>query len=263
MNSPLNLRQRESEVLSLQVPKDPFADRTGRPRRAPSLMRRYEAAVLMPDLTVAWHQQTAPAIPVFEEATAAFARGTLIQTVGGPVAIEDLLPGDYVETARGPEAVTWIGSTSFIPNTPECDSVLRSLTRVLAESFGPGRPGSDMMLGPGARMVVESSRLRTLIGKSQVLVPVSEYADGDRLVPVRPGGPVQLYNLALRRHGTIRVAGMEMETYHPGTAIRRQLGETLAPVFLRLFPNLRDFDDFGELGLPRTTREVLEGLESR
>ncbi|ETX30092.1 Hint domain-containing protein [Roseivivax isoporae] len=226
-------------------------------------MRRYEAAALMPDLGVAWSTHTAPAIPAFEEATSAFARGTLVQTVGGPVAIEDLLPGDYVETARGPEPVIWIGSTTFVPNAPAGETMLTGLTRVLSEGFGAARPAADIVLGPAARMVVENGRLRTLIGQSRVLVPVSHYADGDRLLPITPAGSVQLYHLMLRRHGTIRVSGIEVETYHPGTAIKRQLGDALADRFLAMFPNVERFDDFGDLSLPRTTREVLDGLSLR
>ena len=112
-------------------------------------------------------------------------------------------------------------------------------------------------------MVVENARLRTLIGQSRVLVPVTDYDDGERFVPITPGGPVQLYHLATRHHALIRVGGLLMETYHPGTGIRRALGEAHAERFLSLFPHVRGLDDFGQLGLPRTSREVLESLGSR
>ncbi|MHA6345561.1 Hint domain-containing protein [Roseivivax sp. CAU 1761] len=257
-----NLRSARALTARDLLPETP-APSAPAPRRRPPLMRRYEAAYLQPDLTAAWHQVTAPAIPAFEHAAAAFARGTLVQTVTGPTAIEDLMPGDYIETERGPEPVLWIGSTAFVPKVPEGESGLTELVRVLADGFGPARPAVDMVLGPGARMVIESPHLARLVGQSRVVVPVSDFVDGDRLVPVRPAGPVQLYHIALARHAVIRVAGVEMESYHPGTAIKKALGEALTPTFLKLFPNLRDFADFGELSLPRTSREVLETLESR
>ncbi|SEK38743.1 Hint domain-containing protein [Roseivivax marinus] len=251
------------DALSLTVPRDRFARSDGRPRRAPSLMRRYEAAALLPDLTIRHTSVTAPALPVFEEATAAFARGTLVQTVGGPVAVEDLLPGDYLETTRGPEPVVWIGSTSFIPNVQSTDSGLLALTRIVAEAMGPAKPGNDLVLGPGARMVEDCARLKTLIGQSRVLVPVTDQRDGDRILEIRPAGSVDLYHLALRHHGTIRVGGLELESYHPGTTIKRRLDEETMPLFRKLFPHLEGFDGFGELNLPRTTREVLDSLGSR
>ncbi|WP_085790192.1 Hint domain-containing protein [Roseivivax jejudonensis] len=225
-------------------------------------MRRYEAAALGPDLTIRQVSVTAPAIPVFEEATSAFARGTLVRTVGGPVAIEDLLPGDYVETDRGSEPVVWIGSTSYVPGV-ECEgSGLTRLTRVVADAMGPSRPATDLVTGPGARMVVESQRLRTLIGQSRVLVSVADFADGDRFLEIHPAGAVELYHIALRRHATIRVGGIEMETYHPGTGIRRQLGD-YAERFARLFPHVDGFEDFGDLSLPRSSRSVLDSIEMR
>ncbi len=241
----------------------PSARLDGRPRHAPSLMRRYEAAALLSDLSVCHATVTAPALPFFEEATAAFARGTLIRTIAGPVAIEDLVPGDYVETGRGAEAVTWIGSTTYVPRVESAESALTGLTRVLGDALGPARPGADLVLGPGARMVVENARLERLIGEKRVLVPVSEFADGEGILRIAPGGAVQLYHLALRRHAVIEVGGVEMETYHPGTGIRRQLGEAHAERFLRLFPNVPGLDAFGELGLPRTSRTVLDTLDTR
>ena len=94
---------------------DPGALRHGRTRRASSLMRRYEAAALLADLSISFQSHVAPANALFEEATTAFARGTLLPTVRGSVAIEDLLPGDYVESSEGAQPVTWIGSTSYVP----------------------------------------------------------------------------------------------------------------------------------------------------
>lgn len=232
------------------------------PRRAPSLTRRYEAAALRPDGSVARVTVTAPALPLFETAAAAFARGTLVPTALGPVAVEDLEPGDVIETEAGPETLLWIGGTSYVPGVESAESVLTRLTRVVPDALAPGAPGGDLVLGPGARMVVENARLKTLIGQARVLVPVADYGDGERFVPIAPPGAVQLYHLATRRHALIRIGGMLMETFHPGTGARRALGETHAGRFLALFPHLRGLDGFGELGLPRSSREVLESLGS-
>ncbi|ETX13597.1 hypothetical protein OCH239_09505 [Roseivivax halodurans JCM 10272] len=259
MTSPASVRTDHDAARRLRDPNGPAACSGPTARDT----RHYEAAALRADLTVVHVAVTAPALPVFEEATAAFARGTVLQTTLGPVAVEDLRPGDYVETTTGPEPVVWIGGTSFVPGVRSEGSALTGLTRVVEDALAPGRPDSDLILGPGARMMVENARLKTLIGLSRVLVPVSDYRDGERFVPVTPAGTVRLYHLATRRHALIRVGGMLMETYHPGTGIRRQLGEAHAETFLTLFPHLRGLDGFGELSLPRTSREVLENLGSR
>ncbi|MDU8909677.1 Hint domain-containing protein [Aestuariicoccus sp. MJ-SS9] len=223
-------------------------------------MRKYEAAALLPDLSISHTTHVAPATPLFEETACAFARGTLVDTVRGPVAIEDLLPGDYVETDQTPEPVMWIGSTSYVPGKTDQITSLTQLTRITSDAFGMGRPGIDILAGPAARMIVRRDRLQRLIGQSAVLVPVADYTDGDRIFDITPGGPVQLYHLMLRRHAAIRVGGIEMETYHPGKALSQPMGQNIRALFLSMFQNIDDIPDFGELAWPRTRREVIDGL---
>ena len=248
------------DPVSDNVHRDTVSLRDGRPRRASSLMRKYEAAALLPDLTISCKSHVAPATALFEEATTAFARGTLIPTVRGPVAIEDLLPGDYVQSSEGAQPVTWIGSTSYVPGVENGETTVMQLSRITADAFGPTRPQADVLVGPAARMVLRRSRLKSLIGQERVLVPVADFADGDRIVQVTPASPVQLFHLMLARHGTIRVGGIEMETYHPGKTVTRGLGEPMRALFLSMFPNIGMMHDFGELRMTRTTRDVIEGL---
>ncbi len=229
-------------------------------RRTGSLMRKYEAAALLPDLTVSFKTHVAPATPIFEEAASAFARGTLIQTVNGAVAIEDLMPGDYVVTANGSQPVTWIGSTSYVPGRSSEQTSLAGLTRITADAFGFGKPSMDVLVGPAARLVVRHEKLRRLLGQEAVLAPVHDYEDGDRFLPVTPGGTVQLYHLMVQRHTLIEVGGIEMETYHPGKTAGQALGQNMRALFLSMFPNVTSLDDFGQVSLTRTQREVIDSL---
>ncbi|MFD1341706.1 Hint domain-containing protein [Litorisediminicola beolgyonensis] len=242
---------------------EPFPATDRRARPAPSLNRKYEITCLVADLSLRHHTHVAPAIPAFEEATSAFARGTLIQTVSGPVAIEDLLPGDYIETTTGPAPVMWIGSTTYVPSVENDETGLTSLLRMTSDAMGRAQPETDLLLGPGARMVLHRDRLKTLIGQSRVLVPVADYVDEDRIVSLTPAGAVQLYHLALKTHSTFRVNGLEMESYHPGASLRRQLGDALCEKLLGFFPHIESFSDFGELTLPRSSREVIDSLTAR
>jgi len=231
-----------------------------RPQRSLSLMRKYEVAALLPDLTVSFRQHVAPAIPLFEDCASAFARGTLIQTVRGPVAIEDLLPGDYIETANGSEPITWIGSTTYVPGQSDEATSLTHLTRITSESYGMGKPGMDLLVGPGARMVLHHDKLAQLLGQRSVLVPIHEYTDGDRLLDIMPAGTVQMYHLMVQRHTTFQVGGIEMETYHPGKSIAQDLGLNARALFVSMFPNLTDLNDFGQVSMTRTTRNVVDSL---
>ncbi|SMX39156.1 hypothetical protein MAA8898_01908 [Maliponia aquimaris] len=249
-----------SSALTLPVPPDREDAPDGRPRRANSLMRRYEVAALLPDLTVSFTQHVAPASPFFEECATAFARGTLIETVRGPMAIEDLVPGDYIETGNGAEPVTWIGSTTYVPGHDDEATTLTHMTRITTDAFGMGQPPMDVLLGPAARMVVRHPRLEALLGKDGVLSRVCDYADGDRFLEVSPMGTVQLFHLMVRRHTTLRIGGIELESYHPGNTAGQALGNNMRALFLSMFPNLTDLDDFGQVSMTRTTREVIDNL---
>ena len=232
------------------------------PARPVTLMRKYEIAALLPDLSVTTKQVIAPATRVFEETSSAFARGTVVSTVQGPVAVEDLMPGDYVQTARGPEPVVWIGSTTFVPSATNTSTSLTNLVRITADSHGLGRPLGDLLVGPAARMKIRRDRLQDLIGNAHVLAPVGDFCDGDRIIAVSPPSSVQLYHIALQRHTTININGFEMESYHPGRNAGADLGQNMRALFLSMFPNLQMLDDFGELTLTRTTREVIDNLMS-
>jgi len=159
----------------------------GSPTAAP--LRNYEVAALRADGSLYIGQDNAPALPLFEAAFAAFARGTLIQTVLGDIAIEDLQPGDMINTSSGePAQLIWIGSSNFIP----ADTGRRlPLIRIMPDSFGEGRPSSFLTLGPAARVLHTPHHLRAEAGGTRLLTPVREFVDGVNVIEVSdPGTPV-------------------------------------------------------------------------
>lgn len=212
-------------------------------------MRTFDIAALRKDGAHDVMQVRVPAHPLFEKAFSAFARGTLIQTEAGEIAVEDLQPGDMIPTVAGkPAKLLWIGSGNFVP----ADAGYRtSLIRVMADTFGMGRPDSFLTLGPHARILQTPPYLRGQIGAASLLAPVSDFVDGVNVIEVVPPTPVQLFHLVLERHGAIRAGGLECETFHPGGQAMREVSHSLRDLFLSMFPHISHLSDFGPLAHPR------------
>ena len=219
-------------------------------------MRSFEVAALRSDDSLYIGQDKAPAIPLFENAFSAFARGTLIATPHGDVAVEDLQPGDMVNTSTGePSKLVWIGSSSFVP----ADAGRRMpLMRIMADTFGPGRPNSFLTVGPAARILHTPHHLRSEAGEKRMLTPVREFLDGVNVIEVVPPTPVRLFHICLERHAAIRAGGIEMETFHPGAKATHNASQSLRDRFLGMFPRISHITDFGPLAHPRAPEQEAE-----
>lgn len=206
-------------------------------------------------------EQTAPASVLFDAAHSAFARGTLITTTYGPIAIEDLMPGDRVITAEhGPQSVLWIGSMTLAASTGQVAAPCR-LTRIMTDAFGAMRPISDLMVGPGARFLSHPRHLRARFGSDPVLTPAHAMKDGMQIVDVFPRQPVTLYHLCLETHGIITANGLQTESFHPGAGFERGLDRATLEQFLGLFPHVdapRDFGPLAHMRLPLDTPDALD-----
>lgn len=229
----------------------------GLTRPAPLPTRAYEIAALRSDGSLYIGQDKAPAIPFIEAAFSAFARGTLIMTTDGEVAVEDLQPGDMLPTSSDePAELIWIGSSSFVP----ADTGRRMpLIRVMTDTFGQGRPSSFLTVGPAARVLHTPHHLRAEAGGTRMLTPLREFIDGVNVIEVVPPTPVRLFHLCLTRHAVIQAGGIEMETFHPGMNATRSVSHSVRDRFLGMFPRIGHVTDFGPLAHPRAP-EVDEEL---
>ena len=243
MTIPTSLaRAARNAVETSPILQDPAALRA---RSRPQL-RRYEVSVLAPDGGIVDSRHIAPALPLFENAFSAFTRGSMIETESGPIAVEDLLPGDRILTRDGTaETLLWKGSTQIVPGRPDAKGRYHPLVRFLADGFGMQTPMSDILAGPSARILKTPGHLRGMAGDRPLLTPVAEFLDGLSAIETAPPTAVQLFHLCLEHHSVIRVAGLEFETYHPGTHALRTVSPALREVYLKLFPHISGIGDFG------------------
>ncbi|WP_099826178.1 Hint domain-containing protein [Oceaniglobus indicus] len=198
----------------------------------------------------------APAIPAFDMLFSAFARGTLAPTLDGPVAVEDLMPGDTIITSDGPSVLHWVGSLTIVPGAANTESPPLSMFRIAADSLGLGRPMPDLMLGGGARILNRSGSAQADHGATGVLEPVHHLVDGENVFLLRPASPIMVYHLGFARHHTFLANGVEVESMHPGPLRRSGLEPAQIPLLMGLLPHIRQYTDLGGLVFPRQdTRE--------
>ncbi len=239
--------------------QDPAALRA---QKSPQL-RRYEISALLQNGKVVQTRQLAPALPLFEDAFCAFSRGSLVETENGPVAIEDIQPGDRVTTTDGlDETVLWKGSTTLVPGRPGPSGRNLRLTRIMADSFGMQRPMSYVLAGPSARLLNTPNHMRALAGGMQMLTPVQEFIDGMNVIETAPPTPVELFHICLPRHAAIRVGGLEFETYHPGANSVRMISHAMRSLYLNLFAHIDQLTDFGPLAFARAGEGQVDALSA-
>ena len=214
-------------------------------------MRKYEVAFLGPNSDGLDFTRLAPAVPAFEAAFAGFARGSLIATPNGQVAVEDLLPGDYVSTVdAGPQKLLWKGATTVLPDVPGQHADMGRLTRVSADALGPGRPMPDLMLGAAARLYEPGVTGPDQYGAAGILTPMRDRIDGVSVIDISPISPVRVFHLGFLSHHRILANGVELGSYHPGPIRDLGLQGDLMGLWLSLFPHITAHADFGAMVAP-------------
>lgn len=247
-----------NKVLLMSGPFSPargaFSAVTPTSHSVPS-MRRYMAAYLSHDGSVVYDDIRAPATPEFQSAFNALAHGSLISTTQGEVAIEDLRPGmEVVTLEHGPQPVLWIGSMTHMPDP----NGTRFLTRVTADRFAVGAPPLDLLCGPGARLLHRPGSMRSAIDQKPVYTPLRDFVDGDSVIAIAPRMAIDTYHIALRRHATVKIGGLDLETFHPGMTVLDQMGVNTRDLFVSMFPHIRRATDFGPLAHPRVAMQKLD-----
>lgn len=171
-------------------------------------------------------------------AVVCFAAGTLIDTPGGPVPVEDLAPGDLVRTRDGSDRpLRWrsarrIGADALAgrPNLwPVC---------IAAGALGRNRPESDLLVSPQHRVLLRSGVARRLSGAAEVLVPAIRLVGLPGIAQVCPAEGVSYHHFATDRHDIVLANGVPSETFLPGVQALRALDPAARAEFLALFPDV-------------------------
>jgi collagen type I alpha len=122
---------------------------------------------------------------------ACFAAGTRIQTTNGPVAVEDLHPGDLIEARfGGVMPAVWIGRRRVDcrrhPRPAEVWPI-----RICASAFGDGVPARVLLLSPDHSVFVD-----------HVMIPIKYLINGSTIAH-EPCDEVTYFHVELARHDVV------------------------------------------------------------
>ena len=131
-----------------------------------------------------------------------FAAGTQIATDRGPVAVEQLQPGDRVSAhfARAFLPAIWIGHRQVdCRRHPEPRKVWP--IRIQTGCFGQGLPSRELLLSPDHAVLVDD-----------VLIPVKYLINGTTIAQTEVD-EVSYYHIELERHDIVFAEGLPAESY--------------------------------------------------
>ena len=130
-----------------------------------------------------------------------FGRGTIIATLDGDVAVEDLRPGDLVLTVSGEaKPLVWTGSRSVsVTRHPRPDTVRPVCIR--RSAFSPNVPSRDLIVSPDHNIFTGG-----------VLIPAKCLVNG-RSVVNHDVEAVDYHHIELAGHDVVYANGLEAETH--------------------------------------------------
>lgn len=187
-----------------------------------------------------------------------FARGTMIRTARGDVAVENLKQGDLVETRdNGLKPIFWIGSrilgAQILQNNPKLYPI-----RVRAGAFGQNSPARDLILSPQHRVLVRSRVAQRMFGENEVLVAVKQLLQIDGIDYVTDFDEVEYFHFLFDQHEIVYSNGAETESLFTGPQALKTVTKEQRTEILTLFPELADLDY-----TPQPARTLLSGRLGR
>ncbi|MEO0342842.1 MAG: Hint domain-containing protein [Pseudomonadota bacterium] len=171
-----------------------------------------------------------------ESGVVCFASGSMIETLKGAVAIEELQVEDFVLTRdNGPQQIRWIGKTR-VAGTGNMAPF-----RISAGAFGLT---CDLLVSPNHRIALSSCYAELVTGAEEVLVPIKYLIDHPD-VRVERCDTITYVHLLFDKHELVCSSGLWSESLFPGEGALDMMGALAEREVLHLFPEL----EWGGLGM--------------
>lgn len=153
-----------------------------------------------------------------------FADGTLIETAKGPVAVENLVPGDLVLALSGDYRPLRLNlAREMTPKQLQADPKLRPV-RIMAGALGDGLPARDLWVSRQQRMLVSSPIAKRMFGTREVLLAAEHLTDLPGCFVDMRRDRITYHHLVFKAHEIIFTNGTPSES-----SLREAADEALLP----------------------------------
>jgi len=171
-----------------------------------------------------------------------FVRGTMIRTSEGQVSVEDLKPGDRVQTLdNGCQSLRLILKTHVSGNELQSNPKLRPV-RITAGSLGCGLPKQDLWISRQHRMLVSSTICKRMFDRENVLIAGIKLTELNGVFVDPSMEDVEYYHLVFETHQVIYANGAASESFYPGPEALKALSPAACEELITLFPQLENPD---------------------
>ena len=188
-----------------------------------------------------------------------FTRGTMIKTIEGDRAIEDLRQGDLVWTKDdGFQPIQWIGSKALDQATLEAAPKLRPV-RIKAGAMGRGLPKRDLIVSPQHRVLVNSKIVQRMTNEDEVLVSAKHLLQINGVDYLDADG-VEYFHFIFDKHQIVLAEGAESESLFTGPEALAAVEPEAREEILEIFPELASMDYDATI---TAVRPILSGRQSR
>ncbi len=172
-----------------------------------------------------------------------FVTGTMIETLHGPIRVEDLKETDQVLTYdNGYQAIRWIGSRYVSRALLDARPNLRPIL-IRADALGPGYPKQDLIVSPQHRILVSSSIAMRMFDCRQVLVPAHKLLpiEGIERLDATPIG-IEYWHFLFDNHEIVWSNGTPTESLFTGPQALKAVCPQAREEIQTLFPEICDPD---------------------
>lgn len=165
-----------------------------------------------------------------------FTPGTMIETPIGPRPVEDLQPGDLVQTRdSGAQEIRWAGHRRMTGARLFAMPRLRPV-RILEGALGTDRPNPELLVSPDHQLLVTGKAAQALFNEPEVLVKARHLVNGADVIVEPTRRAVTYHHLLLPRHEILIANGVACDSFHPETADLTGLPEDELQGLLAAFP---------------------------